>query len=225
MSYNVRSFRGGVEAVADVVHEQRPNIVLLQECGTRAATRRFARALHMEVVASHRPFRRAPKAVLFGRPWRLAGVEVRDLSHQSRTIRRGFVAAHLRTTGLSLALVSCHLGLAPRQRERHARELTDALMGGEGGLVLGVDLNEGPEAPAVRWIAERLYDAFAVAGEGPGETFPAAAPTARIDYLFVAEGFRVLRAWVATEGRAERASDHLPVVADLEFGEPRVVEG
>jgi endonuclease/exonuclease/phosphatase family metal-dependent hydrolase len=103
-----------------------------------------------------------------------------------------------------------HLGLSGEERTEHARELTDLLAGREP-VVLGGDLNEGPEEPAARWMAARFWDA----ARDAGRTFPAWEPRARIDYLFVSEGVRVERAWVGGD-RFARLSDHLPVLADLE---------
>ena len=92
-------------------------------------------------------------------------------------------------------------------------------MGGiAGAVVAGGDLNERPDAPAARWIAARLYDVFAEAGEGEGYTFPARRPAARIDYLFVRDGIRPKRAWVPEGSRVERASDHRPVIAETSLG-------
>jgi len=104
-----------------------------------------------------------------------------------------------------------HLGLSGEERTEHARELTDLLAGREP-VVLGGDLNEGPEEPAARWIAGRYWDA----ARESGRTFPSWEPRARIDYLFVSEGVAVERAWVGGE-RFARLSDHLPVLADLEL--------
>lgn len=191
-----------------------PDVVLLQECGSGRATLRLARALQMESVSSHRPFNRVRNAVLFRTPWRVLELDVRNLARQGKTLRRGFVAAHLWRPGSRVTAVSVHLGLSERERERHARELTDALFLLEGSTIIGADLNEGPAGSAARWIGERYFDAFQAGGEGPGETFPAGAPTVRIDYLFVSDGVGVARAWVPD---VPGASDHRPIVADLDL--------
>jgi endonuclease/exonuclease/phosphatase family metal-dependent hydrolase len=68
---------------------------------------------------------------------------------------------------------------------------------------------------AVRRISGVLRDAWIDAGHGEGPTFPAVAPAARIDYVFVGEGVRVTQAGVATG--ASDASDHLPVAVDLDL--------
>ena len=171
----------------------------------------------MQGESSHRRFNRVRNAVLFRPPWRRTEIDVRYLSREGRTLRRGLIAAHLWQPGLRLTAVSSHLGLSERERERHGRELTDFLSGIEGPTVVGVDLNEAPTGSAARWIAGRFYDAFAHGGEGSGETFPANVPTARIDYVFVSDGIRIDRAWVPG---GTPASDHRPVVADVDLPEP-----
>ena len=217
LTYNVRSFRGGVEAAKRAVEDVPPDVALLQECGSRRAVGRFAASLGMETASTHRPFNRVRNAVAYSPALSLLGSEMRDLSRESGSMRRGFVAARLGGTGMRLTAVSVHLGLMPGERQRHARELTGLVAGLEGHVVVGVDLNESPEGPSARWIAQRLFDAFAVAGEGDGATFPAREPTARIDYLFVSEGVRPIRAWVPGGDVVEKASDHRPVMLEVDI--------
>jgi endonuclease/exonuclease/phosphatase family metal-dependent hydrolase len=119
-----------------------------------------------------------------------------------------------------LAAVSAHLGLVPSEREHHARDLTDTLGGVDGPLILGLDLNEGPDSPAARWIGERLFDAAIEAAEGSRRTFPARGPAVRIDYLFVNQLVSVARCWVPATPAAAEASDHRPVMAEVEIGQP-----
>ena len=217
VTYNVHGFRSGVGSVAAALAPYRPDLALLQECGTPRAIARFARELGLEAASSSRPFNRVRNAVLFGPPWRRLAVHVGDFTREGGRRRRGFVAVHLAGPLARLTAVSAHLGLFPRERQQHARELTDHLASLDEPVVLGGDLNERPDAPAARWITARLFDAFGEAGEGPGETFPARAPTARIDYLFVRGDLRVARAWVPQEEEMGRASDHRPVIAELEL--------
>jgi endonuclease/exonuclease/phosphatase family metal-dependent hydrolase len=216
VSFNARSFNMGVEPIRAALADLSPDIVLLQECRSGRAAIRLAKALHMEGVTSHRLFSRIRNGVLYRAPWRATEIQVRNLSREARTLRRGFIAVHLWRPGVRVVAVSVHLGLSGKERERHARELTDFLSAIDGPVVVGADLNEGPTGPAARWIAGRFYDAFAAAGQGDGETFPADLPTARIDYLFAGEGLTILRAWVPeTVG-----SDHRPVFAEVEVPGP-----
>jgi endonuclease/exonuclease/phosphatase family metal-dependent hydrolase len=68
-------------------------------------------------------------------------------------------------------------------------------------------------------MSERLFDAFATAGDGDGLTFPAKMPSARIDYVFARDVAQVTASWVSSAPNVRIASDHLPVVADLEIPE------
>lgn len=215
--HNVHGFRAGVGRVAAAVVGERPDLALLNEVGrTRGKVRRYCRLLDMEGVSGIGLLRSIPNAVAARPPWRVGEWRTVRLSREGRLIPRGTVLASVRGPG-SLTVASVHLGLANRERLRHAREVTDLVSGERGALILGGDLNEGPEGPAVAWMSARLWDAFAGGGEGPGETFPAREPRVRIDYLFVSEGVRVERAWVG--GGDPAASDHLPLFADLEVEE------
>jgi endonuclease/exonuclease/phosphatase family metal-dependent hydrolase len=215
--WNVQGLRAGVDAVVRAIEPAAPDVLILQECGSRRAVHSLARSLGLEAVSSSRLFGAVHNAVLFRDPWRLSSVDVADLAREGRTSARGFLVARLRRAGFHGAFVSSHLGLSDRERERHARELTDAVGGIAEPVVMGVDLNEGPDGRAARWISARLYDAFAVAPDGPGETFPSRSPTDRIDYVFVGEGVGVKRAWVVGTALAGLASDHRPVAADLDL--------
>jgi len=218
-TYNVQSFRAGADAVAEVVGPEQPDILLVQECGPRRALRRFAHTLGMDVESSHRPFGRVRNAVLFRSPWRPGSVQTATFTPMGRAMLRGFIAVHLRRAGVALVAVSVHLGLVPREREAHARDLTDFLSGLDDPVVIGVDLNEEAEAPAARWIGERLFDVCRRPEERALLTFPGRIPTARIDYLFVSAEILRHRAWVPV-GQAATASDHRPVLADVEVAEP-----
>jgi endonuclease/exonuclease/phosphatase family metal-dependent hydrolase len=218
-TYNVQSFRAGFDRAVRVVDGSTPDLMMIQECGPRRTLHKFAEALEMDAVSSHRPLMGVRNALLFRPPWRLAGWEFHALPREGRTLRRGFVVASLRAQGTRLTAVSAHLGLAPVERGHHARELTDSLAATDVPLILGIDLNEGPDGPAARWVGERLFDAAAMAGQGPRATFPARGPTVRIDFLFVNQSVSVVRSWVPSTQAAAEASDHRPVLAEVEIAE------
>jgi endonuclease/exonuclease/phosphatase family metal-dependent hydrolase len=133
----------------------------------------------------------------------------------ARFYPRAALVAQVGRAGRRVWAVSIHLGLAPTERNAHVHELTDLCAGLAGGpVVIGGDLNATPDERAVRWLADRYWDAWATMATGGGETFPARDPTARIDYLFASAGLRVVSARVPVG--AEEASDHLPLAAELE---------
>jgi endonuclease/exonuclease/phosphatase family metal-dependent hydrolase len=221
-TYNVAGFRAGFDAAAAALSEgfgdEPPQLVLLQECGSRAAVRRFARMLLMEWRSTNRLFNRVQNAVLYRPPWGSVGSPfIRDLSPEPGTHPRGLIGVSVRAGASHLTAVSAHLGLVGHQRQKHAAELMDFLGGMDGPVVMGVDLNEAPDGPATSWIALRMSDAFAAAGHGRGYTYPAHGPAARIDYLFVSADLTTTRAWV---GASTRGSDHRPVFAEIDIPEP-----
>ena len=221
LAWNVHGFRAGAGRLAGALAEEGPDVVFLNEVGYLGLRlRRFARGLGMDRASGLGPWRPVPDAVLVRPPWRIVSHRLLRLPRQGRTIRRGAVIAVLGRAGTRLTAVAVHLGLSDPERRRHAEVLTDVLAAERQPVLLGGDLNEGPEGRATAWLADRYWDAFAAAGEGDGPTFPAAGPRARIDYLFVSEGATVERAWVGGEAGGARLSDHLPVFADVRVGGP-----
>lgn len=79
-------------------------------------------------------------------------------------------------------------------------------------LLLGADMNSTPDSAVVRKvIGFGLRDAWAECGRGEGFTYPAAAPSKRIDYLFLAEGLRCTSARVIET----TISDHRPLLVTV----------
>jgi endonuclease/exonuclease/phosphatase family metal-dependent hydrolase len=212
--WNVHGLRGGVREAAGVLGDPPPDLAVLNETGYLGfRLRRLARRVGMRPVSGLGLFRRIPNAVLVRAPWRTVEHRVEVLPREGRHVRRGLVLAVAGRAGARVVVGSMHLGLSPTERVAHARRVTDVLAGRREPVLLGGDLNEGPDGPASGWLRARYWDAFELAGKGGGPTFPAAEPRARIDYLFVSEGMRIRRAWV---GEASDASDHLPLFAEVD---------
>ena len=85
-----------------------------------------------------------------------------------------------------------HFGLDGAERGRQASRVTglvaEVVAGVDDLVIVGGDLNATPDMPATARISGALRDAWDQAGDGQGWTFPASAPMARIDYVFVGEG-------------------------------------
>lgn len=220
VTYNVRGFRGGVDRVLSVVSALRPDVLLLQETGSRRSLRRFAVGASM--LAATDPWspsrRRVKNAVLLAQPWRPASVELVRFAGSRRWYPRGaLVVRAVSGAGPSLWLVSMHFGLEGSERGQQAEALLGVVAGfGRLPAVVGGDLNATPELRVPARISAELSDAWVAAGSGDGSSFPASRPEARIDYVFVSGSIAVASASVGGGGSAD-ASDHLPVCADVVF--------
>lgn len=80
-------------------------------------------------------------------------------------------------------------------------------------MLVGGDFNSEPDSAVVRRIRDTgLRDAWTECGQGDGLTYPADAPTKRIDYVFLAGTLRC----TAAEVIDTRISDHRPLLVTLD---------
>jgi endonuclease/exonuclease/phosphatase family metal-dependent hydrolase len=220
-TYNVHDLRDDRDAVTHVLRTVRADVLCLQEVPRRLVPvvrlGRFARELAMAVAAAGRGS--GGTAVLTGDRVEVLGGRVDRLPVAGLSRTRGVATASLRLPdGTRCTVSSVHLSLRESERVAHANLVLRGLARWGGApYIVGGDLNEPPQGPSWSVLRERLQD---VAPDGE-HTFPAAGPRRRIDALLVSPGVRVLAAWVAGEpdglsqSTLARASDHLPVLADL----------
>jgi endonuclease/exonuclease/phosphatase family metal-dependent hydrolase len=216
VSYNLRSLRAGIAPAVEAVVAYEPDVLLAQEYGPPYRLRAFGKALGMDWASSYAPFNRLRNAVLFRSPWRLVHSDHHRFTKTKGQYRRGFVLAELETKRASVAAVSVHLGLSARERSTHAAELLAALRDVDAPVVIGGDLNEDPDGEAVVALSAEFRSGRAIAGGGH-PTFPAGGPTAAIDDILVAGGAGIASFRVGETEAARTASDHRPVIADLEL--------
>jgi endonuclease/exonuclease/phosphatase family metal-dependent hydrolase len=207
-SWNVHGLRAGVEAVAEAVRAERPDILLVQESGPRRRLSALGAALGMTLATDPIVFprRRVRNAVLVLPPLQLRSHRLMRFEGGPWLAPRGAMIAKVD----GLTIVSLHLGLKRSERLAHVRQLLDAL-GRDPDVVIGGDLNAHPDDPSAAAIADAYPDVWAGVGEGPGLTMPAELPTARIDAIFAGAAVPPLRARTV----ASHVSDHLMVVADV----------
>ena len=92
-----------------------------------------------------------------------------------------------------------------------------AFVPADASSIVAGDINASPGEPGWRELAERGSDAFAVAGVGDGFTSNVRALTRRIDGIFPGPGIGVRSVEVIDNADVRIASDHLPVLAELEL--------
>ena len=220
LSYNIRSLRDDAEAVAAVIRSCEPDVVCIQEAPRflrwRSKCAALARTSGLFVVAGGRP---AGAMLLLAR----LGVDVHAtrellLSRTPGLHQRGLAIAEVEVGGQRWAVASMHLGLRADERQRHADEVLEALVGYDVPVVVAGDVNERPGEPAWTMLTEQYLDSWVAAGgdeSGAGGTYRSDAPYERIDGIFADRTLSVLSCVVPDLPEVATASDHRPVLAVL----------
>jgi endonuclease/exonuclease/phosphatase family metal-dependent hydrolase len=217
VSYNVHTLRDDRAALASVVRELAPDVLLVQEAPRRfrwrARCAALARSFGLVVAVGGLPalgnLILTDLRVRVERTWC-----VRFPLTPGRHLR-GAAFARCRVAGIRFVVAGSHLATDPAERPGQARLLKAALSGLTDPVVVGADLNDEPSGAAWRTLVDGLVDPGESGGDGAAPTFSCADPRRRIDAVFVDPRLTVLSYRVADSPAARRASDHLPVVADL----------
>jgi len=119
-------------------------------------------------------------------------------------------------------LINSHFGLARNERLLQAELMAGADWAGSAPadtpLVLMGDFNSLPGSPPHRAIARQLRDIRALVEPAKSlRTFPTFFPSFAIDHIFINRALHVRAAHVHRSPLARLASDHYPLVADLEL--------
>jgi endonuclease/exonuclease/phosphatase family metal-dependent hydrolase len=133
-----------------------------------------------------------------------------DLSMDRRE-PRGALAATVDVGGTHVHLLATHLGLRVTERRFQVRQLLSYLDSVRHSLVVVLgDFNDWlPGRSAVHVLDRRM---------GPSKSlrsFPSSRPMLPLDRIWIQPAGALRRMFVHTSARARRASDHLPVVADI----------
>lgn len=174
----------------------------------------LAEALGMHVTfAATRVHKRGElgNAILSRYP--ICGVSMLDLSY-SRIEKRVAVQAQIPCRKGVLDVVATHLALADRTRHRQVKTLLTHPQLQRGPTILLGDMNAWRKCPATRALdsgLERHGFVFPM-------SFPAARPVWALDRIY-ASGVEVEDIYAHDSPAAQRASDHLPVIAKVRLAE------
>ena len=223
-SYNIHKAVGvdgrrDPERILTVLKEIDADVIALQE-----ADRRFGRretCLPLDMIDDHTLYRAVPldtrpdsigwhgNALLVRR-----GVEVIDASVVPLPViePRGAVCADLMVQGMRLRVVGMHLDISGIRRRGQVRAVIGhvARCGPPCATVLMGDLNQWS---AARGAMREFGHAWQLLS--PGRSFPAQRPVAGLDRIIICDRLRTAGTGVHHSALAARASDHLPVWADL----------
>jgi len=244
LTYNIRHCRGtdgrvAPERIAAVIAATGADIVALQEVDVgRARTDgldqadELARLLGMTPhfhPALHIEEERYGDAILTRLPSRLrrAGPlpgPLPGLVRRPKLEPRGALWAEIEIGAARLQVLNTHLGLLGAERIAQAESLLGpdwlADPACRAPTVLVGDFNATGWTRAYRRLARHLTDARRVAARIEGRaSFPSRFPLLRLDRVFVGAGVTVERLAVVDGPLPRRASDHLPVLAEIRLSQ------
>ena len=227
MTYNIHVGVGmdkklDLQRIADVINRERPDLVGLQEVD-RGVKRTEGKDEIVELAAlTHMQYAFAPNLDFQGGKYGVAILSrfpIRNTVHRMfenkrEAERRGMLLVEVEVDRKPLTFVTTHLDYQFEdgrlfETEQLMRHLADV----KGPLIVVADLNDVPSGSAYQLLRTKFDDAWVVSrASGDGFSYPADKPVKRIDHIFSGPGVRAKKAWVVET----TASDHVPVVADVE---------
>ncbi len=216
-SYNIRKARGldgrrDPGRIIDVLNGLDADVIVLQEADRRMGDR--PAAVPKDMIARATDFDLVPLAgntVSLG--WHGNAVLMRrgvGVAHHTQITLpgaepRGAVAV---TLDDGLTVVGVHLGLLRNSRRKQLQAIAEHTPHPQNTVVIG-DMNE--------WARTRGFEALngAFALHSPGHSFHAARPIAALDRVALTHDLTLVDAGVDQGPLAKRASDHLPIWADV----------
>jgi endonuclease/exonuclease/phosphatase family metal-dependent hydrolase len=238
MTYNVHSCFGmdgriSPRRVGRVIESQMPDIVALQEIdlGRRRSRAEDQAALIARLLDMNYEF--CPTVTVdeehYGHtllsPWPMEVIKRARLPAAPRRATsepRAALWVRIAVAGRPLHVVTTHLGLGWNEGVAQVRALlSEEWIGGipaEEPVILCGDFNLSPGGAGYRLLTSRLRDAqMALKGHGPLRTFSSIQPFIRIDHVMLSPQFEVKSVSVPRNDLTRVASDHLPLVIDLQM--------
>lgn len=229
MTYNIHVGVGmdkkqDLQRIADVINQEHPDLVGLQEVD-RGVKRtqgvdeiaELARMTRMEYAFAHNlDYQGGQYGVAILSRYPILKTDHRMYQNKREAERRGMIRIEVNISGRRLSFVTTHLDYQYEDgRVFEAGQLVEFLNSQKEAVILVGDFNEEPNGEAYKLVSAIFRDAWVESKtKETGLSYPADKPTKRIDYIFYRESAQVKtkKAWTVTT----QASDHIPVVADLE---------
>lgn len=240
LSYNVHSCIGtdkrhSPERVANVIASLKPDIVALQEIDVGRARTGGVDQAHMlaSQLGMHAFFNASTRvgperygdAILTALPIEIRRTGQLPGFHDRMHVEpRGALWASIEVGGYKVQVVNTHLGVWPHEQMLQL----SALLGPEwlghpdcqDPVVFVGDFNAPPGLAPYRHLAERFTDVQKEWGRRKAKpTFPGRMPTLRLDHIWLRGRAEIRNVEVVRTPLARVASDHLPLVVDLDIRE------
>lgn len=212
-----RDRRYDPERIIAVLHELDADVIALQEVASLADHGEFLPQLRaelgFEIVTGPT---RARAGDDYGNAL-LSRYPITDMSRLDLTVHvhepRGAIDATLAIGNRVVRVLSTHLGLRPYERRQQVRRVLGMIDTDDPApVVLMGDLNEWfLWGRALRWLHADFHARPAPA------TFPSRCPVFALDRIWIRPAKYLRRIAPHASARARVASDHLPLVADIEL--------
>ena len=230
MTYNIHVGVGmdkklDLQRIADVINTARPDLVGLQEVD-RGVKRTEGKDEIVELAAMTRmEYAFAPNLDYQGGKYGVAilsrlpikQTEHRMFENKREAERRGMLRIEIEVDGKKLNFVTTHLDYQFEDgRLFETEQMLKFLEVVKGPTIVVADLNDIPTGSAYKLMRTKFDDAWVTSGaKGEGFSYPADKPVKRIDHIFYGTGQRIRarKSWVIET----LASDHIPVMAELEI--------
>ncbi|WP_137154484.1 endonuclease/exonuclease/phosphatase family protein [Rhizobium sp. FKL33] len=233
LTYNIHSCRGSDRRhdpgrIAEVIAASGADVIALQELDV--GRKRSGGIDQAEAIAAHLKMRAHFHPALYVEDERygdailtaLPSIRHRAAALPSRGEPRGALWIEIQLDGQRMQIFNTHFGLSSSERMLQAEALLGPGWIGHDCcrrapvLLLG-DFNAIPSSRAFRRLSEPLQVAAPRLGGRWLATFPARLPLLRLDHILHNERLRPISARVIDTPLARKASDHLPIVVDLEL--------
>jgi endonuclease/exonuclease/phosphatase family metal-dependent hydrolase len=214
-----------LKRIADVINHERPDLVGLQEVdrGVKRTEGKdeigeLAAMTHMDYAFAHNlDYQGGQYGVAILSRFLIQKIDHQKFENKREAERRGMIRVEVEIDGRKVNFVTTHLDYQYEDgRVFETEQLLRFLDGLKGPLIVVGDFNDEPAGGAYKLMLTRFADAWPGSrAKGEGLSYPADKPAKRIDYIFCGTGESVRAKKVSLV--TTLASDHLPVVAELEL--------
>jgi len=231
MTYNIHVGVGmdkklDLQRIADVIKKEKPDLVGLQEVdrGVKRTEGRdeiveLAGLTGMQYAFAHNlDYQGGQYGVAILSRFPIRQIDHRKYENRREAERRGMLRVEVDTGGGKIInFVNTHLDYQfDDGRLFEAEQMLKFLENVKGPLIVVGDFNDEPTGNTYKLMLAGFEDAWMHGrAKDAGLSYPADKPVKRIDYIFTrrADKFKIKKAWVVST----LASDHIPVVADIEM--------
>lgn len=238
LTYNVHNCLGmdgkvSVHRIARVISQYQPDIIALQELDVN---RQRSHGIHqtqviseyLNMTAHYQPAMHVEQgsfgnAILTRLPVDLIKAAALPRLKTSKGLEpRAAICVSVILGKHKINVINTHLGLNRAERLMQTKALlSDKWLKHaniQGTTILCGDFNAAPNSHVYKKINQRLEDVqTSLYAHRPMRTFLTRFPIARIDHIFVTKDLKVRRVQVPRSALTRVASDHLPLIADLEL--------